>query len=193
VSSVKQVSRFSTGTWWWVRVLPPPGTLIWRFPGLIRPRRTAGATHRITGSHYGAELHTGAVYFARIDFKWLAWFSLRFGSDTGIRTRVSAVRGRRPRPLDDIANEINDLREGHETPTLACVSFVLLDGLGEKLQSSWLLPPGPSRPRCCSGRKLTVWSAPRMVIATFSVTPRLVMFRSAERLKSCGLSPTYFL
>jgi|HubBroStandDraft_6_1064221.scaffolds.fasta_scaffold02063_9 hypothetical protein len=25
------------------------------------------------------------------------------GSDTGIRTRVSAVRGRRPRPLDDIA------------------------------------------------------------------------------------------
>jgi hypothetical protein len=24
------------------------------------------------------------------------------------------------------------LREGHETPTLACVSFVLLDGLGEK-------------------------------------------------------------
>jgi hypothetical protein len=28
----------------------------------------------------------------------------RVGSDTGIRTRVSAVRGRRPRPLDDIAN-----------------------------------------------------------------------------------------
>jgi hypothetical protein len=28
----------------------------------------------------------------------------RFGSDTGIRTRVSAVRGRRPGPLDDIAN-----------------------------------------------------------------------------------------
>jgi hypothetical protein len=27
------------------------------------------------------------------------------GSDTGIRTRVSAVRGRRPGPLDDIANE----------------------------------------------------------------------------------------
>ena len=26
-----------------------------------------------------------------------------FGSDTGIRTRVSAVRGRRPGPLDDIA------------------------------------------------------------------------------------------
>src|SRR5215469_29195 len=28
---------------------------------------------------------------------------LKFGSDTGIRTRVSAVRGRRPGPLDDIA------------------------------------------------------------------------------------------
>ena len=28
----------------------------------------------------------------------------RVGSDTGIRTRVSAVRGRRPGPLDDIAN-----------------------------------------------------------------------------------------
>ena len=27
------------------------------------------------------------------------------GSDTGIRTRVSAVRGRRPGPLDDIASE----------------------------------------------------------------------------------------
>src|SRR5215471_3081148 len=29
----------------------------------------------------------------------------RVGSDTGIRTRVSAVRGRRPGPLDDIALE----------------------------------------------------------------------------------------
>ena len=29
--------------------------------------------------------------------------STSFGSDTGIRTRVSAVRGRRPGPLDDIA------------------------------------------------------------------------------------------
>src|SRR3981189_2523092 len=28
------------------------------------------------------------------------------GSDTGIRTRVSAVRGRRPGPLDDIANAV---------------------------------------------------------------------------------------
>jgi hypothetical protein len=27
----------------------------------------------------------------------------RVGSDTGIRTRVSAVRGQRPGPLDDIA------------------------------------------------------------------------------------------
>jgi hypothetical protein len=43
-----------------------------------------------------------------------------------------AVRGRRPGPLDDIANEINNLLEGHETPTLACVSFVLLSGLREK-------------------------------------------------------------
>ncbi len=29
------------------------------------------------------------------------------GSDTGIRTRVSAVRGRRPGPLDDIAIAAN--------------------------------------------------------------------------------------
>ena len=55
------------------------------------------------------------------------------GSDTGIRTRVSAVRGRRPGPLDDIANEANQqLARSYKTPTLACVSFVLLDSLGEK-------------------------------------------------------------
>jgi hypothetical protein len=58
ISKNRSGDLVSTGTWWWVRVLPPPGTLIWRFPGLIRPRRTAGATHRIAGSHYGAELHT---------------------------------------------------------------------------------------------------------------------------------------
>lgn len=40
------------------RVPPPPGTLIWRFPGFIRPRRTAGATHRFTESYYQVELHT---------------------------------------------------------------------------------------------------------------------------------------
>ena len=38
-----------------------------------------------------------------------------FGSDTGIRTRVSAVRGRRPGPLDDIANENNEA-QGEGTP-----------------------------------------------------------------------------
>ena len=57
-----------------------------------------------------------AVAFrAKIDFFWdksgtqaidrdLMNHLGRVGSDTGIRTRVSAVRGRRPRPLDDIAN-----------------------------------------------------------------------------------------
>ena len=35
---------------------------------------------------------------------WLFDGVLMVGSDTGIRTRVSAVRGRRPGPLDDIAN-----------------------------------------------------------------------------------------
>ena len=44
LAMTSQVSGFIDG-WWWVRVLPPPGTLIWRFPGLIRPRCTAGATH----------------------------------------------------------------------------------------------------------------------------------------------------
>src|SRR5580698_1571363 len=43
--------------WWWVRVLPPPGSLIWRFPGLIRPRCTAGATHRNAESYYGVKVH----------------------------------------------------------------------------------------------------------------------------------------
>jgi len=43
--------------WWWVRVLPPPGSLIWRFPGFIRPRCTAGATHHGAKSYYGIEFH----------------------------------------------------------------------------------------------------------------------------------------
>src|SRR5882724_6074756 len=41
--------------WWWVRVLPPPGTLIWRFPGFIRPRCTAGATHKAAESYQGSK------------------------------------------------------------------------------------------------------------------------------------------
>src|SRR5262249_7799878 len=44
-----------------VRVLPPPGTLIWRFPGLIRPRCTAGATHRMAESYYGFKLHDAKI------------------------------------------------------------------------------------------------------------------------------------
>src|SRR5690349_4253968 len=43
--------------WWWVRVLPPPGTLIWRLPGFIRPRCTAGATHRFAESYERVALH----------------------------------------------------------------------------------------------------------------------------------------
>src|SRR5690242_2914683 len=43
--------------WWWVRVLPPPGSLIWRFPGFIRPRCTAGATHHGAKSYYGIKFH----------------------------------------------------------------------------------------------------------------------------------------
>jgi len=44
-------------SWWWVRVPPPPGSLIWRFPGLIRPRCTAGATHHVAESYYRIEAH----------------------------------------------------------------------------------------------------------------------------------------
>ena len=40
-----------------MRVLPPPGTLIWRLPGFIRPRCTAGATHRLAESYQGVEAH----------------------------------------------------------------------------------------------------------------------------------------
>jgi len=28
-------SQGTEGMWWWVRVLPPPGTIIWRFPGRV--------------------------------------------------------------------------------------------------------------------------------------------------------------
>jgi len=45
------------GRWWWVRVLPLTGTLIWRFPGFIRPRCTAGATHKAAESYQGIEVH----------------------------------------------------------------------------------------------------------------------------------------
>src|SRR5262249_16567777 len=54
---LKQSKYASFIRWWWVRVLPPPGTLIWRLPGLIRPRRTAGATHRFAESYEGFKLH----------------------------------------------------------------------------------------------------------------------------------------
>jgi hypothetical protein len=42
-------------------VLPPPGTLIWRLPGFIRPRCTAGATHRLAESYYGVVLHVRKI------------------------------------------------------------------------------------------------------------------------------------
>ena len=48
--------------WWWVRVLPPPGSLIWRFPGLIRPRCTAGATHRRAKSYYRRRISRKSFY-----------------------------------------------------------------------------------------------------------------------------------
>src|ERR1700730_12703842 len=49
--------KSSVEIWWWVRVLPPPGTLIWRLPGFIRPRCTAGATHRLAESYERVALH----------------------------------------------------------------------------------------------------------------------------------------
>jgi hypothetical protein len=55
--------------WWWVRVLPPPGTLIRRFPGLIRPRCTAGATHRFAEPYYGLKLHGYTVLEDLLIFK----------------------------------------------------------------------------------------------------------------------------
>lgn len=56
--------------WWWVRVLPPPGTLIWRSPGFIRPCRTAGATHRFAGSYYRVEVHGSKIHFLWEGFKF---------------------------------------------------------------------------------------------------------------------------
>jgi hypothetical protein len=35
----------------------PPGTLIWHFPKFIRPRCTAGATHKAAESYQGIEVH----------------------------------------------------------------------------------------------------------------------------------------
>ena len=39
----------------------PPGALIWRLPGFIRPRRTARATHRFVRSYQWIELHTNSL------------------------------------------------------------------------------------------------------------------------------------
>src|SRR5215467_11396705 len=47
--------------WWWVRVLPPPGTLIY-----IRPRCTAGATHECAGSYYRIAVHIERISQARL-------------------------------------------------------------------------------------------------------------------------------
>src|SRR6266481_6730812 len=40
----------------------PPGTLIWRFPGFIRPRCTAGATHKAAESYQGIEVHVPTLH-----------------------------------------------------------------------------------------------------------------------------------
>jgi hypothetical protein len=58
---VEVLGILKTKNWWWVRVLPPPGTLIWRLPGFIRPRCTAGATHRFAESYYGFKLHFSKI------------------------------------------------------------------------------------------------------------------------------------
>src|SRR5579864_677014 len=50
-----------------MRVLPPPGTLIWRFPGFIRPRCTAGATHHESESYVWFEGHHQPVQLLSID------------------------------------------------------------------------------------------------------------------------------
>ena len=42
-------------------MLPPPGTLIWRLPGFIRPRCTAGATHRLAESYKGFKAHNRTI------------------------------------------------------------------------------------------------------------------------------------
>ena len=65
--------------WWWVRVLPPPGTLIWRFPGLIRPRCTAGATHKAAESYQGIKVH---VPYSPFTFRFIV------SRDTNFKTVV---------------------------------------------------------------------------------------------------------
>ena len=54
-----------------MRVLPPPGTLIWRFPGFIRPRCTAGATHRIVQTYYGVGVHGPKLSRSGRSVKWV--------------------------------------------------------------------------------------------------------------------------
>jgi hypothetical protein len=47
----------------------PSGTLIWRLPGFIRPRRTAGATHRFARLYQGIDLHTSSALARLSPFK----------------------------------------------------------------------------------------------------------------------------
>ena len=45
--------------------VPPPGTLIWRLPGFIGPRCTAGATHRFAESYERVKDHASIEYCAK--------------------------------------------------------------------------------------------------------------------------------
>src|SRR5713226_9334092 len=47
----------------------PPGTLIWRFPGFIRPRCTAGATHKAAESYQGIQAHRVMLLLRTTDGK----------------------------------------------------------------------------------------------------------------------------
>src|SRR5262249_14992683 len=82
----------------------------------------------------------------------------RVGSDTGIRTRVSAVRGRRPGPLDDIALESRSRS--------CCVHIIL--------KFSHAPPPRASRRSSPAG--VTLSFPPRPAARTTPRLPPLALF-----------------
>src|ERR1700722_6546119 len=56
----------------------PPGTLIWRFPGFIKPRCTAGATPKAAESYKGIEVH---VPYSPFPFRFIVSRGPNFKAD----------------------------------------------------------------------------------------------------------------
>jgi hypothetical protein len=92
--------------------------LIWRLPGFIRPRRTAGATHRFAESYERLALHISIVLPTELaDTKFnlnarltLALYRMRAFRMEGARARCSGARS--IKPLEGSRWRLRRMRQG---------------------------------------------------------------------------------